>query len=69
MLRLVNHASGHGVETVIVDGRVRMEDRVVLGVDEAAILAGAETYERTGLDDPNPKHPDTWHRVRYGAVG
>jgi cytosine/adenosine deaminase-related metal-dependent hydrolase len=71
-LRVVGHASGHDVVTVIVDGRVLMEDRVVLGVDEAAILrdaetAFAETFARAGFADPNALHPDTWHAVRYGA--
>lgn len=49
-----------------------MEGRRVLGVDEAAILDGAETafagtYERAGFGDPNALHPDTWHALRYGA--
>ncbi len=71
-LRVVGHASGHDVVTVVVDGRVLMEDRVVLGVDEADILrdaetAFAETFARAGFADPNALHPDTWHAVRYGA--
>lgn len=72
LLRVVGHASGHDVVTVIVDGRVLMEDRTPLGVDQGAILDGAErafaaTYERTGFGDPNALHPDTWRAIRYGG--
>lgn len=71
LLRIVGHASGHDVETVVVDGRFVMEDGVVGGVDEDAILDGAErafaaTFERAGFADPNGLHPDTWHAVRDG---
>ena len=49
-----------------------MEGRRVVGVDEAAILDGAEaafaeTYQRAGFDDPNALHPDTWRALRYGS--
>ena len=52
--RLVLEAVGHDVETVVVDGRVVMEDRRVTTVDEAAILeeANREAWaivERAGL--------------------
>lgn len=68
--RVIGHASGHDVVTVVVDGRVLMEDRVVAGVDEGAILDGAETafsaaWERTGFGDRDAQHPDTWFGVRY----
>jgi cytosine/adenosine deaminase-related metal-dependent hydrolase len=52
--RLIYEAVGHDVETVIVDGRVAMEDRRVLTVDEGAALEAAEResraiVERAGL--------------------
>ncbi len=71
-LRVVGHASGHDVTTLIVDGKVLMRDRVIPGVDQDAILAGAHdalmaTWERAGFGDINAQHPDTWHGIRYGA--
>jgi 5-methylthioadenosine/S-adenosylhomocysteine deaminase len=52
--RLIYEAVGHDVETVVVDGRVLMEGRRVLTVDEASILAEANAQaralvERAGL--------------------
>ena len=52
--RVVYEASGHDVDTVIVDGRVLMSGRRVLSVDEGEILARAEreaaaNIERAGL--------------------
>lgn len=52
--RLIHEAVGHDVETVIVDGRVVMEDRRVQTVDEEAILDAANQeatalVERAGL--------------------
>ncbi len=69
-LRVIGHASGHDVTTVIVDGRVLMDGRVVTGVDEGAILDAAEaafaaTWERAGFGDRDEQHPDTWSGVRY----
>jgi cytosine/adenosine deaminase-related metal-dependent hydrolase len=71
-LRVIGHATGHDVTTVIVDGQVLMRDRAVAGADRDAILDGAhdalmDTWERAGFDDINALHPDTWHGVRYGA--
>lgn len=40
--RLVHEATGGDVTTVIVDGRILMEDRRVLSVDEGRVLADAE---------------------------
>lgn len=73
-LRLVFAAAGQDVTTVVVGGRVLMEHRRVAGIDEAAILAAAEsalraTLERAGVTDPDALHPDTWHGVRYGRGG
>jgi hypothetical protein len=52
--RLVYEAVGNDVETVIVDGRVLMEDRTILTVDEAGVLDRAQEesqklIERAGL--------------------
>jgi cytosine/adenosine deaminase-related metal-dependent hydrolase len=71
-LRVIGHASGQDVTTVIVDGQVLMRDRVVSGIDEAAILDDARdallaAWERAGFGDINAQHPYTWHGVRYGA--
>ncbi|MDP9363927.1 MAG: hypothetical protein M3Q10_06830 [Chloroflexota bacterium] len=49
-----------------------MEEAIVLRVDGAAVLAGAEqaftgTSARTVFPDPNELHPDTWHAVRHCA--
>lgn len=71
-LRVIGHASGHDVTTVIVDGQVLMRDRAVAHVDQDAILAGAHdalmaTWERAGLGDIHAQHPDTWRGIRYGA--
>ncbi|HEV2127584.1 MAG TPA: amidohydrolase family protein [Thermomicrobiales bacterium] len=71
-LRLVGHASGQDVRTVIVDGQVRMRDRTVPGVDEAAIMDAATdalmaTWERSGLGDIHFQHPDIWRGIRYSG--
>ena len=70
-LRVVGHATGQDVDTVIVGGEVLMEGRVVAGVDEDAILADARdalmaTLERTTYGDPEAMHPALWHGLRYG---
>jgi len=49
-LRLVYQASGHDVETVIVDGRIVMENRKAQTVDEAAVLAEAQSEAEKMLD-------------------
>lgn len=72
-LRLVGHASGHDVETVLVDGEVVMDGRVASRFDEKAILdeaeaAFAETYARSGFGNPERLHPDTWTGLRYGPI-
>ena len=36
--RITNFASGHDVDTVIVDGKVLMESRVVIEVSETEVL-------------------------------
>lgn len=69
-LRVVGHASGHDVTTVIIDGRILMRDRVVTDVDEDAILDDAHdalmaSWERADLGDITVQHPDTWYGIRY----
>lgn len=70
-LRVIGHASGQDVTTVIVDGDILMRDRIVPAADQNAILDDARdalfaTWERAGFDDITAQHPDTWTGVRYG---
>ncbi len=70
-LRVIGHASGQDVTTVIVDGKVLMRDRVIPGVDMDGVLDDAHqallaTWARTGFGDIEAQHPDTWHGIRYG---
>jgi cytosine/adenosine deaminase-related metal-dependent hydrolase len=72
-LRVIGHASGQNVTTVVVDGQVLMRDRVVPGIDQNAILDDAhdalmETWERANLGDIHALHPDTWHGIRYSPA-
>ena len=59
MNSLVYNADGRSVHTVIVDGRVVVEDHKALFVDEEALIAevqavGESMLERTGLSFPSP---------------
>jgi 5-methylthioadenosine/S-adenosylhomocysteine deaminase len=70
--RVVYEATGHDVETVIVDGVVLMEGRRVLSVDETAIVDFAEAeaqqaFQRAGLQPLMAIPPDFWGRSRYAA--
>jgi cytosine/adenosine deaminase-related metal-dependent hydrolase len=70
-LRVIGHATGQDVSTVIVNGEVLMRDRQFVSADQDAILADAHdalmaTWERTGLGSIDALHPDTWHGIRYG---
>ena len=65
--RLIYEANGHDVETVIVDGKVVMEDRRVLTVDEPAALDAGERearalVARAGLEAHLT--PPGWGRTR-----
>jgi 5-methylthioadenosine/S-adenosylhomocysteine deaminase len=56
---LVYQASGEEVDTVLVDGRVLMRERVVLTVDEPSLRARAQraatgVLRRSGLLPPFP---------------
>ena len=69
-LRLVYQVSGHDVDTVIVNGRVLMEHRRVLTVDEGAVLREAQAeamkmLERTQLQ-PSASLPERfWGCTHY----
>ncbi|MCC6173907.1 MAG: amidohydrolase family protein [Chloroflexi bacterium] len=65
--RLIYEAVGNDVETVIVDGRVVMENRAVLTVEEPAVLDRAQEeseklIERAGLQ--RHLHDPGWGRLR-----
>jgi 5-methylthioadenosine/S-adenosylhomocysteine deaminase len=65
LFRLVCFANGNDVSTVIVDGRVLMRDRVVLSVDEDAVLDEAQAacermLDRAGLRGLLDLPEDVW---------
>ena len=65
--RLVYEAVGNDVETVLVDGKIIMEDRRILTVDEDAVLDLAQqealaVIERAGLH--SHLHAPGWGKVR-----
>ncbi|WP_144184579.1 amidohydrolase family protein [Elioraea rosea] len=66
--RLVFFAGGADVRDVIVDGRIRMRERVVEGVDEADVLAAAAAETETMLSRSGLGHmircDPGWGRVR-----
>ncbi len=70
LYRLVCFANGADVATVIVDGRVLMEKRRVLSVDEAEVLEQAQaateaTLDRTGLRHLTATPERFWGASRY----
>jgi cytosine/adenosine deaminase-related metal-dependent hydrolase len=65
--RLVYEAVGNDVETVVVDGRVVMEGRAVLSIDQAGVLdlaqaEAAKLIDRAGLQ--RHLHEPGWGRLR-----
>ena len=56
LYRLVCFANGADVDTVIVDGRVLMEKRRVLSVDESEVLEQAQAATETTLDRTGLRH-------------
>jgi len=69
-LRLVYQASGHDVDTVIVDGRLLMENREVFSVNEEAILEDAQLeaekmLDRTGFRKSAEMPERFWKSTRY----
>jgi 5-methylthioadenosine/S-adenosylhomocysteine deaminase len=70
LYRIVYFANGSDVDTVIVDGRVLMQARRVLQVDEQKILDTAHSEAELALERANLKHlvemPDgVWGQSRY----
>ena len=70
VFRITNFASGHDVDTVIVDGRVLMEGRVVKSVDEREALdlaqrASERMLDRAGVRDLLELPDGFWGRSRY----
>lgn len=67
--RVIGHATGHDVRTVIVDGQIRMRDNRIDADLDAIINDGTDalmaTWGRTGFGDINQMHPRTWGSVRY----
>ena len=68
--RLTNFAGGQDVDTVIVDGKVLMQGRVVSTVDESEVLARAQQatdtmLERTGLQSSLGMGEGFWGKSRY----
>ena len=58
------------VDTVVVDGRVLMQGRVVRSVDERAVLDGALAasrlaMQRSGLDAMQHMPANLWGRSRF----
>jgi 5-methylthioadenosine/S-adenosylhomocysteine deaminase len=48
---IVSSATGTEIETVIIDGRIVMEDHVVKTADEAEIIAQAQTLAQQSAED------------------
>jgi 5-methylthioadenosine/S-adenosylhomocysteine deaminase len=72
LYRIVYFANGNDVHTVIIDGRVVLEDRKALTVNENDVLDNAQRetelmLERTGLRHLLDMPEDVWKAVRYGA--
>ena len=68
--RITNFASGHDVDTVMVDGKVLMEGRVVKSVDEREALALSQRatermLDRAGVRDLLELPEGFWGRSRY----
>ncbi|MCA9832344.1 MAG: amidohydrolase family protein [Thermomicrobiales bacterium] len=72
-LRVIGHASGQDVHTVIVDGQILMLNREIPGVDQDAIMDDAKAaldaaWSRAGFGDMEQLHPDTWFGLRYREI-
>ena len=71
LYRLMYFASGSDVDTVIVDGKILMENRRVRTVDEDQVLEMAQSAAEQALDHASLRHylelPDRfWGVSRYG---
>jgi cytosine/adenosine deaminase-related metal-dependent hydrolase len=68
--QLVYHAEGGDVDTVIVNGRVLIEGRKVLCLDEQALLEEAQelsdkTIRDAGLEPHTVRPEGFWGKARY----
>ncbi len=61
---LVYSGDGASVRTVVVDGRVVMEDRVFPGVDLTALTAAVETHSGAVLGRAGIRLPSPWPRIK-----
>jgi cytosine/adenosine deaminase-related metal-dependent hydrolase len=69
LYRLAYFANGNDVTTMLVNGRVLMRDRVVLSVNETAVLEMAQreadaAIRRTGLEKLTRTPEGFWGRSR-----
>ncbi|EIM24862.1 amidohydrolase family protein [Microvirga lotononidis] len=69
VFRLIYFANGNDVDTVIVDGRIALQDRKALFVDEDEVLDDAQRetdamLERTGFQSMLETPKMFWHHVR-----
>mgnify|MGYP003943375083 CR=1 FL=1 len=67
---LAFYANGNDVETVIVDGRILMQDRRVLSVDERAVVQFAreqaeKAFERQDIRDYLEMDEGFWRSWKY----
>ncbi len=72
--RLIYEASGQDVSTVIVDGKILMQNRQVTSVNEADVLEAAqeesfETIRRAGLNPHMQIEPSFWGKSRLTFEG
>jgi cytosine/adenosine deaminase-related metal-dependent hydrolase len=68
--RVAYYANGNDVDTVLVDGEILMEDRVVKTVDEAEVLEMAQKETEAAIDRNDLRHlmdytAGYWGRSRY----
>ena len=68
--RVICFANGNDVETVIVDGKVRLRDRKVLSVDESAVVDRAQEASETFINRADLRHllatpKNFWNASRY----
>lgn len=71
--RLVYTTSGQDVDSAIIDGRVVMEGRRILTVDEESVLSECQgefehILTRSGLRWALETRPDMWTQSRYSSV-